>query len=196
MTTENKDKLIVMEDEKHLLMNHDYDGIQELDHPLPSWWLACFWGGIIYAFGYCAFYWLGPGQTIDQTFEQEYAVVMQAKEAAKKKQGGFDIAAYNEAKAIAATEGKTSYTMNCSACHGAEGQGGIGPNLTDKFWVHGNGSAESVFKVVKDGVLAKGMPAWASILNKKQMLAVTAYIEGLKGTNPEGAKGPQGEAFE
>ena len=195
MTDEKKEKLDVMEDEKHLLLNHDYDGIQELDHPLPSWWLACFWGGIIFAFAYCIFYWAGPGQTIDETFEQEYAVVMQAKEAAAKKEGGFDNAAYIEAKSLVTTVGKTTYTMNCSACHGAAGQGGIGPNLTDKNWLNGNGSSEAIFKVIKEGVLVKGMPAWSSMLDKKQMLAVTAYIESLKGTNPEGAKGPQGEEF-
>ena len=82
----------------------------------------------------------------------------------------------------------------CAACHGDKGQGGIGPNLTDAYWIHG-GDVKSVFKVVKYGVLEKGMISWKDEMKPGEMQAVVSYIFTLQGTNPDGAKEPQGQLY-
>ena len=87
------------------------------------------------------------------------------------------------------------YKRKCKACHGPDGGGGVGPNLTDHFWIHGNGSLESKYDVVNKGVVAKGMPAWGITLGKDRVYAVLKYIDDFKGTSPENPKEPQGEEY-
>jgi cytochrome c oxidase cbb3-type subunit 3 len=185
MTKDNK--------EKELLLDHDYDGIQEYDYPLPNWWLITFWGGIVFAVIYGAYSLTSNFQTIDEEFEQDYAVVLAAKEKAAKATSGIDETAY---KSASLTNGKSVYNTNCLACHGENGKGGIGPNLADAYWLHGKATPTDIYEVIKKGVLTKGMPAWDAMLNKKQMLDVTAYIESIKGIKSEGEKAPQGEKVE
>ena len=90
------------------------------------------------------------------------------------------------------TSGSTIYTTNCVACHGDKGQGGVGPNLTDKFWIHGGG-IKDLFKTITHGIPEKGMIAWEKSLNPIQIQQVASYVLTLQGTNPPGAKEPQGE---
>lgn len=91
-------------------------------------------------------------------------------------------------------EGKNIFLTNCATCHGKEGQGGAGPNLTDDYWLHGGG-IKNVFKTIKYGVPQKGMIAWETQLSPKQIQQVASYILTLRGTNPPGAKEPQGELW-
>ncbi|MCX7729434.1 MAG: cytochrome c, partial [Bacteroidia bacterium] len=91
-------------------------------------------------------------------------------------------------------QGKEIFITNCITCHGKEAQGGAGPNLTDEYWLHGGG-IKNIFKVIKYGVPAKGMIAWETQLSPKQIQQVASYILTLKGTNPPGAKEPQGELW-
>jgi cytochrome c oxidase cbb3-type subunit 3 len=90
--------------------------------------------------------------------------------------------------------GKKIYADNCKSCHGAEGQGGVGPNLTDEYWLHG-GSLSDIFKTVKYGVVEKGMISWKDQLSPKDIQDVANYILTLQGTNPANAKEPQGELY-
>ena len=92
-------------------------------------------------------------------------------------------------------KGKEIYTINCLACHGANGEGGVGPNMTDKYWIHG-GSLEDIIHIINVGVLSKGMIPWESRFTKEQIHQVSSYILTLQGTNPENAKAPEGDLVE
>jgi cytochrome c oxidase cbb3-type subunit 3 len=99
------------------------------------------------------------------------------------------------ADASALDAGKQEFITKCKACHGENGEGGVGPNLTDNYWIHG-GSISDVYKTIKYGVPAKGMIAWESSLNPIKMQQVASFIMTLNGTNPAGGKAPQGVLYQ
>ena len=174
---------------------HNYDDIQELDNPVPAWFNWMFYStvvfGLLYLLNYHVF-------NLGKLQDEEYAIEMKdasiAKEAYLAKMG--DLIDENSVKIDKSTgvltAGKALFAQNCVACHGANGEGIVGPNLTDDFWLHG-GAIASVFKTIKYGVPEKGMIAWEKQLSAKQMSDVSNYIESLKGTNPANPKAPQGE---
>ncbi|NVJ02174.1 c-type cytochrome [Myxococcus sp. AM009] len=173
------------------LLHSVYDGIEEHDNHLPNWWLFILWTSIVFSAGYWFWYHIaeaGPGQL------GEYA----AESAAVAKRASGNTPASDDmllalARDMASLEsGKQVFQANCAACHGAQGQGLIGPNLTDAYWMHGGGPM-AIHKVVADGVVAKGMPAWERTLGAERVKAVTAYLLTLKGTDAPGGKAPQGE---
>ena len=178
-------------------IGHEYDGITELDNDMPPWFKFLFYTtiafGVIYILNYHVFKW-NPLQ------EEEYAQEMQIAEAElsviREKQAmnlnEDAVTALTDASGISA--GKTIYEQNCAVCHGKGGEGLVGPNLTDEFWIHGGG-IKNVFKVVKVGVPEKGMIAWQDQLNPLQIQQVSSYILTLAGTNPAGAKPAQGEKW-
>ncbi|MBD0258637.1 MAG: c-type cytochrome [Cytophagales bacterium] len=181
--------------EQSILLDHNYDGIQELDHRMPPWLAYFFYGTVAFAIIYMASFWVL--ETVP-TSEQEYvAEVAQAEaqlaEYKKTVAAGLD---ENTAKLVtdpkALETGKTLFAQNCQACHGGAGEGGVGPNLTDEYWLHG-GEVNEIFKTIKFGITEKGMVAWNGKLSKDQILEVSSYILSLQGSNPAGAKEPQGE---
>ena len=91
-------------------------------------------------------------------------------------------------------KGKEVWTTNCLACHGANGEGLIGPNTTDEFWIHG-GSLEDIINIINIGVITKGMIPWKTVLTEEQILQVSSYILTLQGTNPANGKAPEGEKY-
>lgn len=176
------------------ILPHDYDGIQEFDNPLPNWWLLTFYLSIAFSAVYIAYYHFGSGPSPEQEMQADVAQVQALAEASRK---AAPPPSDDELNAVFADPGKRAlgkqiYTEKCAACHGNEGQGMIGPNLTDKFWIHGNGSLAAVLKVISDGVADKGMPPWGPLLAKEQLLAATAHVKGLQGTKPANPKEPQG----
>lgn len=178
------------------LTGHEYDGIQERDNPLPGWWLATFFATIIFSFIYYIHYEVS-GVALSQV--DELKIEMQKIEQMAKDSGG-QTAAYSEDQlaAILSTaevqnQGAQIYTGKCAACHGQNGEGLIGPNLTDAFWIHGQGTRNDILTVIQNGVLDKGMPAWQGVIPDSELLAVTGYLYALKGTNPANAKAPQGQ---
>jgi cytochrome c oxidase cbb3-type subunit III len=187
--------LLPVEQEKEVAIDHVYDGIQELDNHMPPWLKYIFYGTIAFAIIYCInFFSLG----LVQTSEQEYLAEMAQ---AEKEVGEFrKLAAAsideNNAKQVtdeAALAGaKLIYSQNCSACHGAAGEGGVGPNLTDEYWLHG-GSVKDVFKSIKYGIPQKGMIAWQQKLKPDEIQSVSSYILSLQGTKPANGKEPQGD---
>ncbi len=191
----NKEDVKILEDEKELVLDHDYDGIRELDHPLPLWWLLTFVGTIAFGFPYWFFYTFAQdAPSIRSQMEEQLAEIKDVQEEYEAQKGGFDVQKF---KAFVATEegkklGKKTFRRQCAACHGAQGQGSIGPNLTDAYWIHGNGDLTSIYKTVSKGVTSKGMPAWEQSLSEEQLMAVTAYVLKFKGQNVPG-KEPQGE---
>lgn len=177
------------------LLDHNYDGIQELDNPLPNWWLATFYGAIIFSVFYVGFYHFGPGLSLDEELAQDLAQVEAQEIAARKSAPQLsesDLAAVYADPGKRA-QGKKIYAEKCLACHGASGEGQIGPNLTDAYWIHGNGKLASLVTVVSEGFPDKGMPPWEALLKTEEILAVAAHVKSLQGTKPAKPKEPQGE---
>ncbi|ADB39567.1 cbb3-type cytochrome c oxidase N-terminal domain-containing protein [Spirosoma linguale] len=187
--------LHALSQEQDLVMEHAYDGIHELDNPTPPWFMGLFYGtigfGVIYLI---VFHLIGAGNLQIAEYTQEVAIAEQQRDAYIKKVAGSinenNVTAVKDAKALDA--GKAVFLQSCVACHGQQGQGGVGPNLTDEFWLHG-GSVKSVFRTITEGVPEKGMMSWKKQLNPLQVQQVASYILSLQGTNPAGAKAPQGE---
>ena len=177
-------------DEDEKLMDHDYDGIQELDNPPPRWIMAIFYVSIAFAIIYAAYYfWLDVGDTQDaeyvrksQIHDVKYQLANQSTE---------DLILLTD---IADLEsGKIVYNeMNCFACHGMNGEGNaIGPNLTDDSWINGC-DFQSVFNIIKNGNPIKGMTAFKGQISDKKIQEVSSYVISLIGTTPVNAKEPQG----
>ncbi|MBF0491337.1 MAG: c-type cytochrome [Deltaproteobacteria bacterium] len=184
--------------EDKLLLDHEYDGIKELDNPLPRWWLAGFYLAIIFAIFYMNYYFLGNGRTLKEEFDRAKAENNLKILASRPKEGPIDEkkleALLADTKQVA--QGKAVFEKNCSPCHGAQGQGIIGPNLTDEYWIHGKGKLSDILKVVSEGVKEKGMPTWGAILKPDELNQVVVYVKSLKGSNPANPKAPQGEKVE
>jgi len=172
---------------------HDYDGIREHDNVLPNWWLATLFLTIAFGFGYWAYDQSLGGPTSRQQYEAEIdAAAKAARERAKAKGEVTDdlLVQLSQAPATVAA-GAATFKQTCAACHGAEGQGLIGPNLTDRFWLHG-GKPTQILNTVSNGVVSKGMAAWEPSLGPDRVQEVVAYVLTLKGRNVPG-KEPQGE---
>lgn len=187
-----------LEEEKDIEMHHNYDGIRELDNSLPPWWVHLFYVTIAWSIGYFAYYHLTD---MGKDQEQEYAAAIEEAEIQKATflASLADIVdeknvTYLEDPAALA-EGKEIFLANCAVCHGQQGEGGVGPNFTDKYWLHG-GSINEIFTVIKYGVPAKGMVAWNNQLRPGVIQKVSSYILSLQGTNPPNQKEPQGTLYE
>lgn len=183
-----------MAEEKELLIAHDYDGIQELDNPIPGWFMYLFYASIIFAAGYLLNYHVfHTGQLQYEEYKTEMAQADIAKKLYLSKAASQ--VDENTVKLVHDPEilkaGQMIFAQNCQACHGEHAQGNVGPNLTDDFWLHG-GKINDLFKIIKYGVLAKGMPTWEKQLSPTQIADVANYVKSLHGTKPAGAKEPQG----
>jgi cytochrome c oxidase cbb3-type subunit 3 len=172
---------------------HEYDGIKELDNPLPPWLKYIFYVTIVISFAYLIRLLVFHDQDIVQ--RNEYSNEMNAARAKTEVATKEDEA--KTAKAAPLTQeqiladGKVTFDKICYVCHGKFGEGLVGPNFTDDFWING-GRPEDLLKVVNEGVIDKGMLSYKSQLNKKQIDHVIAYILSLQGTNPPNQKAPQG----
>ncbi|WP_423148143.1 cbb3-type cytochrome c oxidase N-terminal domain-containing protein [Rubrolithibacter danxiaensis] len=184
-----------IEEEKDILLEHQFDGISELDNPTPAWFMGLFYVTIIFGIGYLITY-HGTGWGKNQ--EQEYVAEMKQAKIEKeaylsKSSNNIDENSVKESKEAAAlSAGEGIFKANCVACHGDKAQGVVGPNLTDEYWLHG-GKINDVFKTIKYGIPEKGMISWEKTLSPKQISDVANYIGSLKGTNPPNPKAPQGD---
>lgn len=190
-------KLEVRPDEKDLLIEHVYDGIQELNHPLPSWWNLILYISIIFSVGYFAYYQFFGGASLEQEFEKEYSEILAAQQEFKRQNELFKEEHY---KAVVADDGvnkgKAVFELNCLPCHAENGKGDVGPNLTDAHWMIAKGTPETIYSVVFSGSEENGMPAWAELLPKDEIYQAVAYVMSLKNTYQKGGKAPQGEKIE
>lgn len=186
---------VPVEREGEITFHHAYDGIRELDNRLPPWWVNMFILTIIWAVGYMYFYhWGGNGPSSAEEYKMEM-------DAAKKEMAialaGKPGSAIDESNVTALTEagplgeGELIYKNTCAACHGQLGEGTVGPNFTDEYWIHGGG-IKDLFRTIKYGVPEKGMISWQAQLKPEDMQKVASYILTLKGTNPPNQKAPQG----
>ncbi len=184
-----------LEQEEKLVLEHAYDGIRELDNPTPAWFMGLFYGTIVIAVGYMGYYHvLGDGKVMLTEYTQEVAVAEKTREAYVKKFAKSvnenTVAALTDAPTLKA--GEALFAQNCAACHGPQGQGTVGPNLTDDYWLHG-GTAKAVFHTITEGVPEKGMISWKKTLNPLQIQQLISFIFKLHGTHPPNPKEPQGE---
>jgi len=183
--------------EDELLSTHEYDGIRELDNNLPPWWVAMFYGTIVFGIIYLLNYHLLNTGDLQ---EKEYNIEMATAAEQKKKLEDAGLAGINENSVtlvkdkVQLEKGSTIFSQNCAACHGKSAEGGVGPNLTDEYWLHGGG-IKNVFKTVKYGVPEKGMIPWQNQLKPEQIQEVASYILSLQGSNPANGKAPQGEVY-
>ncbi|QSQ24121.1 c-type cytochrome [Pyxidicoccus parkwayensis] len=172
-------------------LHYIYDGIEEHDNRLPNWWLFILWTTIVFSAGYWFWYHiaeLAPGQLGE--YRGEAAEVAKRNADNKPASNEMLLALVKDPGTVG--NGKAVFQANCASCHGAQGQGLIGPNLTDGFWLHGSKPMD-IHKVVAEGVVAKGMPAWERTLGAERVRAAVAYVLTLKGTHAPGGKAPQGE---
>jgi len=180
--------------EKDLIMEHEYDGIQELDNPTPSWFMWLFYGTIGFAVCYLLIYHVfGIGQLQYDEYKTEVAQAEIARKIYLSKAANMvdeNTVKLNHDPAVIAA-GQAIFTLRCAPCHGDHAQGNVGPNLTDDYWLHGS-KINDVFKTIKYGVAAKGMPTWEKQLSPKDIADVANYVKSLHGTHPAGAKEPQG----
>lgn len=190
-------KAVPVEKEEDILLDHDYDGIKELDNALPPWWKYGFYFTIAVAVLYMLrFHVWKTGPDPLQEYDQEMRVAAAQIEEYRKKSGDMvDEKTVTMADATGIAEGDKIFHSNCFACHGAKGEGGVGPNLTDNYWLHG-GTINDVFKTIKFGVPEKGMQAWEKTYSPAQIKNLASYIKTLAGTNPPNAKAPQGDLFQ
>lgn len=179
--------------EEHLL-EHQYDGIQEFDNPMPRWWVWMYWGTFWFSLAYLFHYWVGNGTSVQTAYDDEVAAVNaeRAKEAAKQTVSEETLAQMM-ADGATVSAGAAVFAGKCVACHLEKGQGSIGPNLTDSHWINGKGTLMGIYQVVSEGSLVKGMPAWNRQLRPEELRAVVAFVGSIRGTNIPG-KAPEGES--
>jgi cytochrome c oxidase cbb3-type subunit 3 len=190
-------KAASLEQEKDVLLDHDYDGIKELDNALPPWWKWGFYITLVLGVWYMLrFHVWETGPTPLQEYEKEMKVAAaQLEEFRKNNRESVDEKTVTMADAKGIEAGKILFTKNCIPCHGANGEGNmVGPNLTDKFWLHG-GSINNVFRTINLGVPEKGMQAWGKNFAPGDIKNLASFVLSLQGTNPVNAKASQGTEY-
>ncbi|MEJ1237037.1 cbb3-type cytochrome c oxidase N-terminal domain-containing protein [Chryseolinea sp. T2] len=191
---------IPLEDESTIELDHNFDGIKELDNHLPPWWKWLFYATAVWAVVYMVVYHVSDSYPLMiQEYDTEVADAAEQiqKLKASQPQEAIDESALTfTADAAVIGKGKEVFnTMNCGSCHRPDGGGNaIGPNLTDEFWIHG-GDIKQVFSTIKNGAVDKGMPAWGKSLSPADVRNVAFFVMSLQGTNPANPKAPQGEKF-
>ncbi len=189
---------IPVEREDEVLTDHSYDGIRELDNKLPPWWLYLFYGTIAFAVFYLIYFHvlsIGPSSAEEYKLEmaaaQEQIEEHRATLAMNIDESNVEVT--DDAALLA--EAKGLYEANCVACHATDGGGGVGPNFTDKYWIHG-GDVKDIFRTIKVGVPQKGMISWESQFTPQQMQGLASYILNFQGATPQNPKEAQGELYE
>lgn len=188
---------VEIEQEKDVLLDHEYDGIKELDNNLPPWWKYGFYLTIVIGIGYLLRFYVFGGPSSAEEYQRSV------------ERAEIEIAAYRAQMSDMVDEetvvmlsgaddllaGKEYFLSKCAVCHGPEGQGSsMAPNLTDEYWIHG-GSINDVFATIKYGVTGKGMQSWRNEFAPKEIAQIASYIMSLQGTNPDNPWEPQGTLY-
>lgn len=186
-----------IEEEGSILMDHDYDGIKELDNVLPPWWIKLFYVCIVFAIVYLAKYHIFGYEDQTKEYETEMAeaklAVEEYKKTAKDLIDAESVTLLTEPAELAA--GKKIFETNCVACHRPDAGGAIGPNLTDDHWLLGGGIKNVFHTITEGGRDGKGMVAWKGTLKPSEIQLVASYVLSLQGSNPKDPKEPQGDIW-
>jgi cytochrome c oxidase cbb3-type subunit 3 len=194
-------KRVDAKDEESIILDHDYDGIKELDNHLPPWWSYMFYATIVFGIFYVIFYHVTdtlPLQEEEYEIEMAEAAAMAEMRLAEAAASGT---AFSEADLELTTDpdilasGGKIFAQQCAICHLADGGGSIGPNFTDNYWIHG-GDIKSIYTTIKVGIPDKGMISWEAMLSPTKIRDVSNYVKSLQGTTPLKGKAPQGELEE
>jgi cytochrome c oxidase cbb3-type subunit III len=187
-----------LEKESDIMLDHNYDGIRELDNHLPPWWKWLFYATIGFSVVYLVVFHVFDTFPLQiKEYENEVAY---AQEQAVKMKASNPVAAIDETNvevttdAQALADGKITFLNTCASCHRKDGGGDIGPNLTDEYWLHG-GSVKDLFTVIRHGVQGTNMIAWEGVISPEKMKNVSSYILTMQGSNPLNPKKPQGEIY-
>lgn len=186
-----------IEREEDIMLDHDYDGIKELDNVLPPWWVYLFYGTIIFSVIYLVRFHVVGDYTQTEEFNKE--IELAELEKSKLPKDPADEVSYETVVAVtdaaSLAKGKEIFTNACAACHKADGGGLVGPNLTDKHWINGGG-IKNVFKLISEGSKNNpSMVAWKANLSSKDIQSVASYVLSLQGSNPPGGKPAEGEIW-
>ncbi len=189
-------RAVAVEKEADVMLDHNYDGIRELDNALPPWWKYGFIFTIVVAFIYLGyFHALGSGKNPTEEYADEMENARIEKEIFEaNNKDKVDEKNVPMADASGIKAGQTMFEANCVACHLKDGGGNVGPNLTDDYWIH-KGSLNDIFKTIKMGYPDKGMQSWSTQFTPKQISQLASYIKTLRGTKPDVPKAPQGDLY-
>ena len=176
------------------VLEHDADGIQELDNLLPRWWVWLFWGCNVFAVGYMLYFHVfNLGDLQAAAYEKEAIAGQALKSAALANfEGNLDKLQPLDDPAASA-RGSQIYTTYCAPCHREDGGGLVGPNLCDDYWIHG-GTYHDTLRTIINGVPEKGMLSWRGVLKPDEVQAVASFIYSLRGSNPVNGKMPENMA--
>lgn len=178
-----------------MLGGHDFDGIRELDNRLPPWLKYLFYATIVFSVSYLILVFVFEDDSViqEKEYQKEMMAAMQQNEpdAPEETEAAAPVERTQEQKLAG---GKETFDKICSVCHGKFGEGLVGPNFTDEYWIHG-GAREDMHEVIVNGVIEKGMISYKNQLTETQIQDVITYIQSLQGTNPTNQKAPQGEKY-
>ncbi|MBM4362874.1 MAG: c-type cytochrome [Deltaproteobacteria bacterium] len=175
------------------LTDHEYDGIQEYDNPMPGWWVSIFWGSFLFAVAYFLWYHVYDKGSVAAAYAADMTLARE-EQAARSLGGGVteEALAGLAGNASVMADALGTFKLRCAPCHGQNGEGAIGPNLTDDHFIHGGGTFMDLHRVVDQGVVQKGMPAWGRQLSAIEVSKLAAYVGTLRGKNLPG-KPPEGQ---
>jgi cytochrome c oxidase cbb3-type subunit III len=187
---------VAIEKEKDIDLSHDYDGIRELDNSIPPWWKWAFIATICFGVVYLWRFHIAESAPMQV---EELNIAMRKAEADKQEYLKLSASKVDETTvkmldAGGINNGKVLFTANCVACHGSNGEGNVGPNLTDDYWLH-KGSINDIFKTIKYGWIDKGMKSWKDDFTPTQIAELASFVKSLHNTNPANPKAPQGELY-
>lgn len=186
-----------VEEEHEIILDHNYDGIRELDNKLPPWWVYMFYITIIFGIVYMARFHIFGGYDQQLEYEREIAAAREAVEEYKKT--ATDLVDVNTVEILTGDTdiraGETIFVSNCAVCHKVDGGGGIGPNLTDDYWILGGGIKNVFNSISEGGRPGKGMISWKTNLKPNEMAQVASYVLSLHGHTPADPKEPEGDLW-
>jgi cytochrome c oxidase cbb3-type subunit 3 len=187
-----------IEQEADVMLDHNYDGIRELDNVLPPWWVYLFYGTIVFAAVYLVRFHIAGDYNQNQEFQTEMndakAAVDAYMKTAPDTMSKDKVTLLTDLPSIAA--GKTIFQTNCIACHRADGGGQIGPNLTDEYWINGGGIKNVFNTIMEGGRDGKGMISWKATIKPSDIQKVASYVLFLQGSKPVNPKSTEQEAKE
>jgi len=176
-----------------LIADHEYDGIRELNNSMPKWWLWLFYISIVFSVIYLVrLFVIHTADSQVEEYNKEMTIESKLNDSKTSDLDETNVTLLTDEKSL--TIGKAIYDKSCLVCHLAKGEGLVGPNLTDQYWIHG-GSIGDLFKIIRVGNPSKGMISWKDQLTPVQMQQVASFILSLQGTNPPNPKAPEGELY-